>query len=209
MIRISKTNMTVDIDEGAIEVKENIITNTGDVSLNDLVLAFDTENEIVFCTQLEISEAFLKLSEVEKLTCFSFEEINDFQDGFGVEIASLVMKNINIDAVRFFYSIIDAIWEAIEQTKDICNNYKCPLCLEGFLQEDDEETETETTVWYKDLRITAIADMSQKDENGNFWEGFIEKELEDGEVEDVEFGGSGLWATAEDAINYCKEVIDR
>ncbi len=140
MIRIDKKFLTIDIDSGSEEVKANVIANSRNTPLNDFVLSFNTETEIVFCMQSEITEAFKKLPRETIEKCFKYEEIHDFCDDIGEEVTVKVMNILELHPDRFFYALQDAICEAIEQTKDTYNECFQWLKLNGI--ECIKETDT-------------------------------------------------------------------
>lgn len=148
---ITKKVLTIDSDTGSDEVKENIIANTGDQSLNDLVLAFDTESEIVFYSENELKETFLKLPKEVIEKCFSFDEWADFADEFGNEISAILMTKLDPNAKAYFASLTDFIWELVEQSESL------------FITE-----------WYRGLRISAYPVFGEEDSDGNIWEAVIQ-----------------------------------
>lgn len=122
MININKNKLTIDIESGSQEVRDNLIENTGFSYLDDdnYILAFDTENTIVFCSAKEIRKKIDLLEDYEKEAVAEVESA-DFDPE---DITIKVMRKLSKKALKYFTSLSDFIYETIQEEYSA----ECELC---------------------------------------------------------------------------------
>jgi len=124
MIKINKEKLTIDIDTGSQEVRDNIIENTGFDYLDkeNYILAYDTKTSIVFLTQVELRgkiEEHLTESIQEEI---SNDEYTAFEDDFSRDYSSRFLQK----GEKYFISMVDFIYETIYERYSA----KCTYCDE-------------------------------------------------------------------------------
>jgi hypothetical protein len=144
MIKIDKEKLTIDIDTGSQEVRDNIIENTGFEYLNDddYILSYDTKTSIVFCTKERLLQAIEFNIEEADQEDYSNMDFSEFASVFDEELASFFLtylESLDEDSNKYFQSMVDFIYETIydrySANCDYCNeekgNYETTLLLSG------------------------------------------------------------------------------
>ena len=131
MIKINKEKLTIDIDAGSQEVRDNIIKNTGFDYLDkeNYVLAYNTKSSIVFCTKDELSELVDKLIDEADQEELSNQEFAEFASTFDENLASdflTHLESIDEDSDKYFQSMADFVYETIYDRYSA----KCSYCDE-------------------------------------------------------------------------------
>jgi len=124
MIKINKEKLTIDIDTGSQEVRDNIIENTGFDYLDKegYVLAYDTDNSIVFCTKKELIEKINLIIDEATQEEISHDEHTAFEDDFSEHYSNLFLQK----GEKYFTSMVDFVYETIYDRYSA----KCSYCDE-------------------------------------------------------------------------------
>ena len=128
MIKINIEKLTIDIDTGSQEVRDNIIENTGFYYLDkeNYVLAYNTKTSIVFCTKDELSELVEKLIDEADQEELSDQEFAEFASTFDETLAKTFLSSLDEQSDKYFESLVDFVYETIYDRYSA----KCSYCDE-------------------------------------------------------------------------------
>ena len=129
MIKIDKEKLTIDIDTGSQEVRDNIIENTGFDYLDkeNYILAYDTKTSIVFCTKERLLQAIEFNIEEADQEDYSNMDFSEFATVFDEELSAdflTYLESLDEDSNKYFQSIVDFIYETIYDRYSA----KCSYC---------------------------------------------------------------------------------
>lgn len=126
MIKINKNKLTIDIDTGSQEVRDNIIENTGFNYLDkeNYVLAYNTKTSIVFCTKKELLDSIeLIINEADQEE-LSNQEFAEFATTFDETLATDFLNYLDIhENDKYFQSMADFVYETIYDRYSAKCNY--------------------------------------------------------------------------------------
>ncbi len=129
MIKINKEKLTIDIDAGSQEVRDNIIKNTGFDYLDKegYVLAYNTKTSIVFCTKKELLDSIEFIIDEADQEELSNQEFAEFASTFDETLSTNFLNYLDIhENDKYFQSLADFVYETIYDRYSA----KCSYCDE-------------------------------------------------------------------------------
>jgi len=126
-IEINKKYLSVDTDVGIEELKLDIINNTSWIYLEDWVLAYSTDDNIVFIDKGYLVESMTKAKIGLELYKSEWDDFSENSVPYiGRELLTIMGEPNGI----FFWDLMDEVWDTLRDTYDNENQWRAPTISE-------------------------------------------------------------------------------